>query len=153
MATAALSRMARASVSEGRSRRAATIASFVILALVCSGCMLNSGHLRSADTRPDAGNTSASFLSAEGEELYTLPVGPTYSSYEVITIVAVEQGELEIELYDASGAPAMTVQGRPDQQVTRSGRLASDERGTIRYRVRARGARNGSYQILYRQIP
>jgi hypothetical protein len=115
--------------------------------------MLNSGHLRSADTRADAGNTSASFLSAEGEEVIALPVGPTYRSYEVITIVSIEQGELEIELYDASGAPALTVKGRPDQQVTRSGRLASDERGTIRYRVRATGARNGSYQILYRQIP
>jgi hypothetical protein len=113
--------------------------------------MLASGKLASVDLHPDAGNTRVSFLSAEGDDTDSLAVGTINTTYEVIAIVAVEQGELRLDVYDGSGAPAISIQGRPDQQVTRSARLTSDERGNLRFRVIAHGARNGSYQILYRR--
>jgi hypothetical protein len=128
------------------------IALIALCAVFTTGCMLSSGRQTSTDARPEAGNTSSSFISAEGEELSSVRVGPAFQTYEVIAIVAVEQGELQLEIYDASGAPALSIQGRPEQQVTRSGRLASDEQGNLRFRVTARSARNGGYQILYRRV-
>lgn len=135
-----------------RSRRAMIGGVAALLgSTLISGCMLASGKRTSLDARPEAGNTQVSFLSAEGDELGSIAVGPTFTTYEVIVIIAIEQGELQLDVFDASGAPAISLKARPDQQVTRSANLASDERGNLRYRVTTRGARNGNYQILYRR--
>jgi hypothetical protein len=123
----------------------------VIGSAMLTSCMLVSGKRESLDARPEAGNTQVSFLSAEGDELGSIAVGPSFTTYEVIVIVALEQGELQIDVFDGSGVPAITLKARPDQQVTRSINVASDERGNLRYRVTTRGARNGNYQILYRR--
>jgi hypothetical protein len=144
----------KAALGPWRGRRAFLVSlASLVGSVALSSCMLSSGALQSLDTQPEAGNLTASFLSAEGEELSAIETGISFHTYEIIAIVSVEQGELALELYDGSGAPAFNVQGRPDQEVTRTGRLASDERGDLRYRVTARGARNGSYQILYRRVP
>ncbi|MDZ4720708.1 MAG: hypothetical protein SH847_19810 [Roseiflexaceae bacterium] len=124
---------------------------FLVGSAFLSGCMLVSGRRESLDARPEAGNTRVSFLSAEGDELGSIAVGPSFTTYEVIVIIAVEQGDLQLDVYDADGAAAITLKARPDEQVTRSANLASDERGNLRYRVTTHGARNGNYQILYRR--
>jgi hypothetical protein len=124
----------------------------LLLGYSLTGCMLASGELRSLDAASAAGNTSVSFLSAEGSEVGAITIGVASTTYEVITIVSVEQGELLVEIFDGSGVPAYSVQGRPDQQITRSGQLSTNADGDLRFRVTARGARNGEYQILYRRI-
>jgi hypothetical protein len=43
------------------------------------------------------------------------------------------------------------VQSRPDEQITRRGDVLTDEQGRLHYRVIARGARNGAYQLLYQR--
>jgi hypothetical protein len=129
-----------------------TIGFVLLLGYSLTGCMLASGELRSLDAVSEAGNTSVSFLSAEGSEVGAINIGVASTTYEVITIVSVEQGELMVEIFDGSGVPAYSVQGRPDQQITRSGQLSTNAEGELRFRVTARGARNGEYQILYRRI-
>ncbi len=117
-----------------------------------NGCMLSSGRQISADIQREAGNTRVSFLSAEGEDLVSLPVSTGFTNYEVISIVTVESGELQLDVYDGSGVAAISIQGRPSQQVTRSAKLVTNEQGQLQYRVTARGARNGGFQILYRLL-
>jgi hypothetical protein len=134
----------------------ATLASVAGAALL-SGCAVSNGFLLasgwqvSTDLGTDAGNTRASFLGAEGEQLVTLPLSSGFTNYEIIAIIAVESGELQLEVYDGSGVPGITLQGRPSQQITRSAMLNTNERGELRYRIQARSARNGGFQILYRR--
>ncbi len=126
----------------------------MILVCLLTGCMVSSGLRQSMDIGDDAGNKVASFIGAEGSEQQTIAVGPTNTRYTLILTVAVESGELYIDVLDgASGTVAFTVQGRPDEQVTRTGTTVSDARGLLYYRVNARGARNGSYQLLYQRVP
>jgi len=119
------------------------------LGLLLGGCMLVSGGQTASDTHPTGGNLSASFVSAEGEELQTLATGAGPTTMNVIVIMSVQQGELRLELLDPSGSVALAVEGRPDEQITKSGNIATDAQGNLRYRVIARGARNGGYQLLY----
>ena len=67
----------------------------------------------------------------------------------VIVILTVQEGELQLEILDPQDSVTLAVQGRPGEQVTRSGTVATDERGDLHYRVTARGARNGGFQVLY----
>ena len=69
----------------------------------------------------------------------------------VITIVSADQGALTIELLDPNGAVVYAVSSRPQTPVTKSGDVSTDAQGRLRYRVRATGARNGSFQILYQR--
>ena len=46
------------------------------------------------------------------------------------------------------GALAFALAARPATQVTRSGSVRADAEGRVRYRVRAEGARDGSYQLF-----
>lgn len=121
------------------------------LALPLSSCMLTSGEQTLADSQPNGGNVSTTFVSADGETVRELTIGAGVSRLQVIAIVEVAQGELRIELLDADGAVVFAVQGRPNQQISRSGFVETDAKGVLRYRVVARGARNGSFQILYQQ--
>ncbi len=120
--------------------------------LLLSSCMLSSGLRTTTDTRADAGNTSTSFVGAEGSEQQFLEIGSPNTRYNVIVTVEVQTGELTLEVLDgASGVVGLSVQARPDVQVTRSGSVVTDERGRLYYRVLTRGARDGSYQILYQR--
>ncbi|MFO7169144.1 MAG: hypothetical protein DIU80_014065 [Chloroflexota bacterium] len=125
----------------------ALCACFVALA---SGCMLVSGERVNEDISPEAGNRSASFVSAEGEALHELRTGAPDAELRVIVILEAEQGELRLDLLD-DGEVTLSARSRPDEQVTRSGTAATDSEGVLRYRVAARGARNGGYQILYQR--
>lgn len=120
----------------------------LLLPLLLSGCLLLSGEQTTIDLVEGTGNLSSSFVSGEGQELRLVQVGANDSELQVIAIVAVESGDLQVELIQPDGAVAFVVAGRPDVQVTRSGAVRTDAQGQIRYRVTARGARNGAYQIF-----
>jgi hypothetical protein len=122
-----------------------------VLGLLLSGCMLASGQRVSTDAGEQAGNHSTMFVSAEGAEVRSLSTGISGAELRVIIILEAEQGELRLDMLDANGAVALSAQSRPDEQVTRSGSVAVDAEGELRYRVSASGARNGGYQILYQR--
>jgi len=113
--------------------------------------MLVSGERTSEDVRPEAGNRSDSFVSAEGEAVHTLNVGVPDATLRVIVLLEAEQGELRLDVLDGQQAVGLSAQSRPGDQVTRSGSVTIGGDGLLRYRVTARGARNGGYQILYQQ--
>lgn len=113
-----------------------------------AGCMLISGEATSVDLQAGSGNLLTTFVGAEGREERTIDVGPPSAQVQVIAIVGVETGDLELSLLQPDGAVAFAVAARPDAQVTRSGAVQTDEAGAIRYSVSARGARNGAYQIF-----
>jgi hypothetical protein len=121
-----------------------------LFALLLNGCLLMSGGVTSTDTQAAAGNLSASFVSAEGQDERTLDVGEQ-AQLSVITIVSVAQGQLRVDILDPNGSVVLSVQGRPNEQVTRSGTVQTDANGELHYRVVAQGARNGSYQVLYQK--
>jgi hypothetical protein len=120
--------------------------------LFLQACMLASGERTSTDVRPDAGNVTCTFLGAEGSEVYTVPLGDGGALLQVIAILELQQGEMRLELLNAGGSVAFAVQSRPGDQVSRSGMVRLDENGVLRYRVVARGARDGGYQILYQRV-
>jgi hypothetical protein len=120
-----------------------------ICALLLSGCLLVSGEAMTIDLADGVGNVSTTFVSAEGNEERSVRVSDGAVELQVITIVGLESGDLEIALLQPDGALAFAVASRPDTQVTRSGTVRSTENGEIRYLVTARGARNGSYQLFF----
>lgn len=122
------------------------------LVLVLSGCMLISGAQTSTDAQPIGGNTSVSFVGAEGFREYTLQTGAVKATMNVIILMTLQEGELQLELLDPEGSVVMVVRGRPDQSISRSGTIVTDDRGDLRYRVVARGARNGMFQVLYQAV-
>jgi hypothetical protein len=113
--------------------------------------MLASGERTSADLQPEAGNVVSSFLSADGVAERELAIGEGPTRLDVIVIVEAAQGELRLDLFDPDGAPAMVVESRPNESVTATGAVVIDAQGVLRYRVTTRGARGGSYQILYQR--
>lgn len=123
----------------------------VVGALLLSGCMLMSGGRTSADTLPDGGNLSSSFVGADGRQDQSIETGAAGTTFSTIVIVQAERGELQLELLNADGSVAFAVKGRPEEAVTRSGSVTTDATGRLHYRVSATGARNGSFQLLYQR--
>jgi hypothetical protein len=119
------------------------------LALLLSGCLLMSGEQSTADTQATGGNFNTTFVSAEGGQERTIQTGVGPATLSVIAWVRVQQGELRLELIDPNGAVAISIQGRPDEQITKIGNMPTDSEGKLHYRVIARGARNGGFQVLY----
>jgi hypothetical protein len=111
--------------------------------------MLMSGDQSTTDAQATGGNFGTSFVSAEGGQEQTFQTGAPSASVNVIASVRVQQGELRLELLDPNGAVTISVQGRPDEQITKIGKVPTDSEGNLHYRVVARGARNGGYQVLY----
>jgi hypothetical protein len=101
------------------------------------------------DVQPGGGTISASFVSAEGSADRTLEVAPGLREVQIVATIDVESGGLGIDMLQPDGSVLFTVEGRPNDRITRSGSVPLDEQGRLHYRVRATGARNGSYQILY----
>lgn len=121
-----------------------------LLGLLLSGCLLVSGERTSSDTPQEGGNLSTTFVSAEGDAERVIETGAP-GMLNVITIVTVSQGQLQIDMLDPDGSVVYSVQGRPQDQVTKSGNIPTDDEGNLRYRVIARGARSGGFQILYQR--
>jgi hypothetical protein len=119
------------------------------LALLLSGCLLMSGEQASADAQPTGGNFNTTFVSAEGGQERTIATNAGPTTMNVITTVRVQQGELRVEMLSPTGAVALSIQGRPDEPVTKLGKVPTDNQGNLHYRIVARGARNGSIEVLY----
>jgi hypothetical protein len=119
--------------------------------VLLSACLLVSGEVTTADQQASGGNLSAEFVSAEGVTTRVFQVAEGPATVQVTIIVAVEQGDLRIDLFEPNGALAFSVESRPDNSITRSGQIQTDDRGQIRYRISAQGARNGSYQLFFRR--
>ncbi|NTW00223.1 MAG: hypothetical protein HGA19_02835 [Oscillochloris sp.] len=132
-------------------RRLSLRASLAVLlcAPLLGGCLLISGEQTTIDLLNGTGNISTTFVSAEGGEERTVQVGDRPAEIQAIAIVAVESGDLQIDLLQPDGSVAFAIVGRPDSQVTRSSLVRSDDSGFVRYRITARGARSGEYQILF----
>jgi hypothetical protein len=122
-----------------------------LFSVLLTGCLLTSGERPSIDTQPDGGNISTSFIGADGDAERTVDTGAPTAALNAIVIVQAERGELRVDLLNPDGNVAFSVQARPDEQVTRSGPVQTDAAGHLRYRVSARGARNGGYQVLYQR--
>ncbi|NTU84853.1 MAG: hypothetical protein HGA45_36725 [Chloroflexales bacterium] len=122
--------------------------SLAILCLLLSGCMLMSGEATTVDMQEGSGNLLTTFVGAEGSSQRELDIGAPGATVQVIAIIGVESGDLELSLLGPDGAAAFTVAARPDAQVTRSGSVRADDAGKLRYSVSARGARNGTYQLF-----
>lgn len=128
--------------------RCARAALCLLLAGALSGCLLISGEATTVDLQAGSGNLLTTFVGAEGREERTVEVGSPGAEVQVIAIVGVESGDLELAVVAPDGSVAFAVAARPDAQVTRSGSVLADETGSVRYTVSARGARNGSYQLF-----
>ncbi len=121
----------------------------LLLTPLLSGCLLISGEQTMIDMFAGAGNLSTTFVSAEGGEERTVRVSEGSADLQAIVIILLESGDLQIDLLQPDGSLAFTIAGRPDAQVTRSSPVRSDSTGVVRYRVSARGARHGAYQIFF----
>ncbi|MCX7789361.1 MAG: hypothetical protein N2378_01860 [Chloroflexaceae bacterium] len=116
--------------------------------LLLAGCLQISGETTTIDLGPDGGNVSTSFVGAEGSEERALALDRPGVAAQVIVMVEVRSGDLEVSLLQPDGAVAFVTASRPGAQVTRSGVVRADAAGRIRYRVSARGARDGAFQVF-----
>jgi hypothetical protein len=116
--------------------------------LTLSGCLLVSGEATTIDLQEGAGNLLTSFVGAEGRTERVVDLGVPEAEVRVIAILGVESGDLELALIQPDGTVAFVVAARPDAEVTRSGAVRADAAGQVRYRLSARGARNGSLQLF-----
>lgn len=114
-----------------------------------SGCLLISGEQSRFDQQDTNGTVATTFVSAEGSEIRTITVADTIITVEVIVTVSVDSGDLRVDLLQPDGSVAFTVKGHPTEQVTHTSQIETDTQGRIRYRVYAKGARNGSFQVLF----
>jgi hypothetical protein len=112
--------------------------------------MLVSGQETSEDTQEAGGNVSTVFVSAEGAEERSLSVGSA-ATLNVIASVTVDQGDLRLEVLNPDGSVACSAISQPRQNIVCTSSVATDEQGRLRYRVAAREARNGSFQLLYQR--
>jgi hypothetical protein len=119
-----------------------------LAACALSGCLLISGEATTLDVVDGGGNVLTSFVSAEGSEERTLDTGAPGAELQVIAVVEVKTGDLELAVLQPDGSVAFAVSARPATQITRSGAIRADDQGRVRYRVRAQGARDGTYQIF-----
>ncbi|MFQ3662493.1 MAG: hypothetical protein SNJ69_08880 [Chloroflexaceae bacterium] len=113
-----------------------------------AGCLQISGEATTIDIGPDGGNVRTSFVGAEGRAERVVALERPGVATQVIVMVEVRSGDLEVSLLQPDGAVAFVAASRPGAQVTRSGIVRADEMGRIRYRVSARGARDGAFQLF-----
>lgn len=121
----------------------------LLLLLLLSGCLLVSGEETTLDILEHTGNLSTTFVSAEGATERTVQVSSGPITLQVIVMVDVEAGDLQIDLLQPDGAVAFSLTSQPNTPLIRSSPVQSDDSGVVRYRVLARAARNGSYQIFF----
>ena len=120
-----------------------------LIVLSLTACLLISGEATSTDIQDGAGNLLSSFVGAEGQTERILELGLAESEVQVIAILSVESGDLEITLMQPDGSVAFTIAARPDAEITRSGLVRTNDQGQLRYQINARGARNGQIQLFF----
>lgn len=125
-----------------------SVLSSLFSTLLLSGCLLISGPIQSADSTSDGGNVYVAFVSAEGTETRAVTTNFPDQTLDVIVYAQNTRGQMRIEILDPQGSVAVAVEGQAEEQ-TRSGRVRTDAAGEFRYRIRATGAQQGSFSILY----
>lgn len=129
-------------------KRLARALLFALAVAALSGCMLVSGEETTLDLFAGGGNVLTTFVSAEGGEVRSFETNTPGAEVQVIAVVEVNSGDLQLSLLQPDGGVAFAVSARPNVQVTRSGTVRADEEGRVRYRVAATAARDGSFQVF-----
>lgn len=119
-----------------------------LAAVALNACLLVSGEETTIDLVEGGGNVLTTFVSAEGAEVRTLETGAPGAEVQVIAVVEVNTGDLQLELIQPEGSVAFALAARPNTQVTRSGGVRTDDEGRVRFRVSATAARDGAYQLF-----
>lgn len=125
----------------------ATIGSLVLV-LLLTGCFLASGQRSSSDSTPDGGNVYEAFVSADGTQTRSVPTTFNAQPLRVTVSARTDRGQLRIEILDPEDSVVMALDAQPDEQF-RDTVVATNDAGEFRYRIRATGAQNGEFLILY----
>jgi hypothetical protein len=132
----------------GLIRRLFVHVGFWLLALSLSGCMLIAGEDQSGDNTLDGGNVYVSFVSAEGVETRSVPTAFPNQPLDVTLFARTESGQLRLELLDPQDSVVVALDAQPSER-TNQATVTTNEAGEFRYRIRATGAQNGEFTILY----
>jgi len=132
----------------GLVRRLVLPASAWLLALSLSGCLLVAGEQASTDVTGDGGNVYATFVSADGVETRSVPTEFLNQPLRVNVSARTAQGQLGIEVLNPDDSVAFVVDAQAEDQLN-GGTVTTNAAGEFRYRVRASGAQDGEYQILF----
>ncbi len=133
---------------QGLVRRFILLAPAWLLALTLSGCLLIAGEQASNDNTPDGGNVYVTLVSADGNEVRSVPTEFRDQPLGVFVSARSEQGQLRIEVLNPDNSVVFTVDAQPSEQYN-DGTVLTNAAGEFRYRIRATGAQNGEFQILY----
>lgn len=128
------------------------LATGLLLAVLLSGCLLISGEQTRFTRQEGIGDLRTSFVSAEGETVRTIQVAEGPAAVQVMVIATIASGDLQLDLLQPDNTVAFTVVVPANAQVTRTARVQASDQGYIRYRVAAREARDGSYQLLVQEL-
>jgi|GEM_PF-2636169 len=134
--------------SIGARQLRAVFAALLLIPLL-SGCLLISGEQTMIGPLAGTGRLSTMFVSAEGSEERTVTVSDANADLHAIVLITLDTGDLQVDLLQPDGALAFAVSNQPSIKVIRSGAVRSDANGAVRYRVSARSARHGEYQIFF----
>ncbi len=124
------------------------LASAWLLALSLSGCLLIAGQQASIDVTADGGNVYATFVSADGVEVRSVATEFRNQPLTVNVSARTAQGQLGIEVLNPDDSVAFVVDAQVEDQFNR-GTVTTNGAGEFRYRVRASGAQDGEFQILF----
>ncbi len=132
--------------------RVPALAAGLLLAMLLSGCLLMSGEQTSFTRQEGISHLRTAFVSAEGETVRTIQVAEGPAAVQVVVIATLASGDLQLDLLHPDNTVAFTVIVPSNTQVTRTARVQASDQGYIRYRVAAREARDGSYQLLMQKL-
>jgi type 1 fimbria pilin len=106
------------------------------------------GSQESSDSTTDGGNVYVSFVSSDGTETRSVSTPFPDQQVELTVSARTDAGQLRIEILDPQDSVVMALDAQPTEQY-RPATVTTDESGNFRYRIRATGAQNGEFQILY----
>jgi hypothetical protein len=129
-------------------RRSTRLLLTLALVPLLSGCFLIAGAQQSSDSTPDGGNISVSFVSADGTEIRSVPTGFMAQPLDVTVSARTNTGQFRIEILGPQDDAVLVLDAQPGEQYKRD-TVMTDASGAFRYRIRATGAQNGEFQILY----
>jgi hypothetical protein len=129
-------------------RRTKQVLLILLMTPLLSGCFLIAGEQASNDNTPDGGNVYVTLVSADGSEVRSVPTEFRDQPLGVFVSARSEQGQLRIEVLNPDDSVVFVVDAQPSEQYN-DGTVLTNTAGKFRYRIRATGAQNGEFQILY----
>jgi type 1 fimbria pilin len=136
------------SAGKGFVARFVLSASAWFLALSLSGCLLVAGEQASIDVTVDGGNVYATFVSADGVEVRSVATEFRNQPLTVNVSARTAQGQLGIEVLNPDDSVVFVVDAQAEEQYN-GNTVTTNAAGEFRYRVRATGAQDGEFQILF----